>query len=135
MNDNKKHCDLHDLEARVSRGDAGAEGELLSRLEPQMVCMVRRALRSKPSASPLDRIIRAEIRRLTPWQQEQPALEERGLVRQVAQRVCAAVIDRLRPTRPDPRNIHDTIPAGRINYQFRPRMERMKTVLSPEECN
>jgi hypothetical protein len=49
--------------------------------------------------------------------------------------VCAAVIDRLRPARPDPRNIHDTIPAGRINYQFRPRMERMKTVLSPEECN
>ena len=49
---NHKNNDLHDLEARVSRGDAGAEGELLNRLEPQMVCMVRRALRSKPSASP-----------------------------------------------------------------------------------
>jgi len=132
---NPTHTDLHDLEARVSRGDSRAEGELLNRLEPQMVCMVRRALRSKPSASPLDRLIRAEIRRLTPWKQEQPQLEEGGLVRQVAQRVCAAVIDRLRPSRPDPRNIHDTIPVGRINYQFVPRMDRMRTVLSPEESN
>jgi|SRR5438093_13644912 len=130
-----KNNDLHDLEARVSRGDAGAEGELLNRLEPQMVCMVRRALRSKPSASPLDRLIRAEIRRLTPWKHEQPPLEEGGLVRQVAQRVCAAVIDRLRPNRPDPRNTHDTILAGRFNYRFVPRMDRMRTVLSPEEAN
>jgi hypothetical protein len=121
------HNDLHDLEARVSRGDARAEGELLNRLEPQMVCMVRRALRSKPSASPIDRLIRAEIRRLTPWKQEQP-LEEGGLVRQVAQRVCAAVIDRLRPSRPDPRSAHDTIPVGGINYRFVPRMDRMRTV-------
>jgi len=128
-----KNNDLSELEARVSRGDAGAEGELLNQLEPQMVCMVRRALRSRPSQSPLDRLIRAEIRRMTPWQNQQPSPEEGGLVRQVAQRVCAAFIDRLRPQRPDPRSVHDTITAGRINFRFVPRMDRMRTVQMAEE--
>lgn len=127
------HNDLHDLEARVSQGDSRAEGELLNQLEPQMVCMVRRALRSKPSFSPLDRLIRAEIRRMTPWKEHQPSPEEGGLVRQVAQRVCAAVIDRLRPQRTDPRSVHDTITTGRINFQFVPRMDRMRTVMMSEE--
>jgi hypothetical protein len=131
----QNNTDLHDLEARVSRGDAGAEGELLNRLEPQMVCMVRRALRTRPSSSPLDRLIRAEIRRVSPWKNDAPALPDGNLVLQVAQRVCAAVIDRLRPTQPNSRSIHDTIPTGRINYQFIPRMGRMRTVLSPEEAN
>jgi hypothetical protein len=128
-----KNNNLSELEARVSRGDSGAEGELLDQLEPQMVCMVRRALRSKPSQSPLDRLIRAEIRRMTPWKDHQPSPEEGGLVRQVAQRVCAAFIDRLRPQRPDPWTIHDTITTGRINFQFVPRMDRMRTVLMAED--
>ncbi len=125
--------DLSELEARVSRGDSRAEGELLNRLEPQMVCMVRRALRSRPSESPLDRLIRAEIRRMTPWKNQQTSPEEGGLVRQVAQRVCAAVIDRLRPHRPDPRSMHDTITTGRMNFQFVPRMDRMRTVMMAED--
>jgi hypothetical protein len=124
---------LSELEARVSRGDSRAEGELLNQLEPQMVCMVRRALRSRPSQSPLDRLIRAEIRHLTQWKNQPQSPEEGGLVRQVAQRVCAAVIDRLRPHRSDPRSIHDTITTGRINFQFVPRMDRMRTVMVPEE--
>ena len=126
------HNDLSELEARVSRGDSGAEGELLIKLEPQMVCMVRRALRSRPSETPLDRLIRAEIRRVTPWKDQPASPEEGGFVRQVAQRVCAAVIDRLRPHRPDSRSVHDTITTGRMNYRFVPRMDRMRTVLMPD---
>jgi hypothetical protein len=124
---------LSELEARVTRGDSRAEGELLSQLEPQMVCMVRRALRSRPSQSPLDRMIRAEIRHMNQSKNLPRSPEEGGLVRQVAQRVCAAVIDRLRPHRPDPRSIQDTVTAGRFNFQFVPRMDRMRTVMMPEE--
>jgi len=124
---------LSDLEARVSRGDSRAEGELLNQLEPQMVCMVRRALRSRPSQSPLDRLIRAEIRHMTQWKNQPQSPEEAGLVRQVAQRVCAAVIDRLRPQRSDLWSIHDTVTSGRINFRFIPRMDRMRTVMMPEE--
>ena len=129
---NHTHNDLSELEARVSRGESGAEGELLSKLEPQMVCMVRRALRSRPSESPLDRLIRAETRRVNPHKNQSASPEEGGFVRQVAQRVCAAVIDRLRPHQPDPRSVHDTITTGRMNYRFVPRMDRMRTLRMPD---
>src|SRR5262249_757704 len=123
---------LKELETRVSRGDPSAEGELLDELEPQMVFMVRRALRTSPGDSPLDRMIRKEIDRLTPEPGQGRSLEERGLVRQIAQRVCAAMIDRLRPSPMEYRE-RDTIPAGRVGLRFVPRMDRMRTVMMPDE--
>jgi len=121
---------LKELETRVSRGDPMAEGELLNELEPQMQCMVRRAMRTNRGNSPLERLIWMEINRLVPAPSQRPVFEDRGLVRQVAQRVCAAVIDRLRPSHWDAPK--DTIPAGGPGYRPVPRMERMKTVMMVE---
>jgi hypothetical protein len=124
---------LQELEARISRGDAAAEGELLNRLEPQMVCMVRRALRSQPNATPLDRLIRAEINRLSLGNEQNPDLEDSRLARRVALRICATVIDRLRPKPLTIREMRDTVPTGRMNYQFVPKANRMRTVVMGEE--
>jgi hypothetical protein len=120
---------LQELEARVSRGDTAAEGELLNRLEPQMVCMVRRAMRCRPNATPLDRLIRAEINRLSPAQ----STDDHGLAYQVARRICAAVVDRLRPKPLGIREMRDTVATGRMNYRFVPKVHRMKTVVCGEE--
>jgi hypothetical protein len=124
---------LQELEARVSRGDAAAEGELLNRLEPQMVCMVRRAMRCRPNATPLDRLIRAEIGRLSPPSPQNQSMDDRRLAHQVAQRICAAVIDRLRPKPLGIREMRDTVPTGRMNYRFVPKVNRMNTVLLGQE--
>ncbi len=130
---NPNTSQLQELEARVSRGDAAAEGELLNRLEPQMVCMVRRAMRSQPNATPLDRLIRAEISRLSLGNEQNPDLEDGRLARRVAQRICATMIDRLRPKPLTIREMRDTVPTGRMNYQFVPKVNRMKTVVMGEE--
>jgi hypothetical protein len=124
---------LQELEARVSRGDTAAEGELLNRLEPQMVCMVRRAMRCRPNATPLDRLIRAEINRLSPTTPQSQGFDDRGLAYQVARRICAAVVDRLRPKPLGIREMRDTVATGRMNYRFVPKVHRMKTVVCGEE--
>jgi hypothetical protein len=124
---------LQELEARVSRGDTSAEGELLNRLEPQMLCMVRRAMRSRANATPLDRLIRAEINRLLPDHEQNPDKDDGRLAHRVAQRICATVIDRLRPKPRSIREMRDTVPTGRLNYQFVPKINRMKTMVMEEE--
>ena len=120
---------LQELEARVSQGDADAEGELINHLEPQMECMVRRAMRTRPNATPLDRLIRAEINRLSPTINPNQGVVDRRVAQQVAQRICAAVVDRLRPKPLGIREARDTVPTGRINYRFVPKMNRMQTIL------
>jgi hypothetical protein len=124
---------LQELEARVSRGDTTAEGELLNRLEPQMVCMVRRAMRCRPNATPLYQLIRAEINRLSPAEPQGHGTDDHGLAHQVARRICAAVVDRLRPKALGIREMRDTVPTGRVNYRFVPKVHRMKTVVCGEE--
>jgi hypothetical protein len=88
---------LRDLQARVSRGDTAAEGELRKELEPWMVLMVRRAMRLPGDGSPLEVLVQAELARLAAFPDRQ-ASENPGLVRQIAQRICSTMIDRLRLT-------------------------------------
>ncbi len=87
---------LVDLQARVSRGDRAAEGELRRELEPWIALMVRRALRLPGDGSTLESLVQAEIGRWPAFAQSRQASENPKVVRQIARRVCSTVIDRLR---------------------------------------
>jgi hypothetical protein len=100
---------LRDLQARVSRGDTAAEGELRKELEPWMVLMVRRAMRLPGDGSPLEVLVQAELARLAAFPEDRQAAENPGLVRQIAQRICSTMIDRLRLTPAGYRGQRDTI--------------------------
>jgi hypothetical protein len=92
---------LEELQTRVRRGDAGAEDELRRELEPWVAWMVRRMMRLPPAGSPLESLIQAAMHRLPADFATQSAAENPRIARQIAQRVCLTLINRLR-SQPSP---------------------------------
>ena len=92
MTSNFSH--LNSLATRVRQGERTAANHLHQLIAPQMVYLVRRALRHGASSSPLDQRILAEARRaLADNPDGIPAAvgnppDREGLVREVAQRLC-----------------------------------------------
>jgi hypothetical protein len=91
---NLKTNHLSGLAARIRWGDPWAAEELRRELVPQMVRIVRRALRLDGSANGLELQIHAEADRL----RAQCAAEDEGeaLVCRVAGNLCESLIGRLR---------------------------------------
>lgn len=86
-----------ELEQRIRQRDYTAVVEMQRDLEPKMVHMVRYTLRSRKATTPLARCILAEADRLPRPARAWLPDEEEGVVRHIARRVCATVIDRIRP--------------------------------------
>lgn len=87
---------LRELAKRASRGDGSAAGALLGELEPRMVFIVRRVMRSQVPKSPLVERILLEAGRV---QGQKPSLaqgQQQALVAQVARNVCQSLLDQLR---------------------------------------
>jgi hypothetical protein len=80
---------LENLASRARRGEAEAATRLRQLLAPQMVYIVRRALRVGRGVSPLDRriLVEAEQARVDSVDSGQ-ACQGEYLVRRVAQRIC-----------------------------------------------
>ena len=83
------------LAARVEQGDDAAVERLRQRLGPEMVHIVRRALRSGAAPTPLTRHIRAQAERLAPEDPRATPADRDGLVGSVAQSLCESILDRL----------------------------------------
>jgi hypothetical protein len=104
---------LEDLEARVSRGDRAAEGELRRQLEPWIALMVRRAMRLPEAGSPLQGLVQAEMDRLPVYLANYRAAEHPRLVQQIVQRIYLTMIHRLRSDPGGWRDRRDTANAWR----------------------
>jgi hypothetical protein len=90
------------LADRVEAGDAGAPAQLRRELEPEMVRIVRRALRDGRGRTPLDRRILAEARHVG-WHADLAAGAERErLIEELARCVCTSVLGGLRPRNDHP---------------------------------
>jgi hypothetical protein len=83
------------LAARVTLGDSTAAEQLRRELEPQLVHIVRRTIRSGTGASPLARRILAEARQVAGSTRDHPDDRE-WLIGQVARGLCASMVGRLR---------------------------------------
>jgi hypothetical protein len=82
---------LETLAARARGGDMAALAELRSRMAPQMVRIVRRAMRADTPSTPLTRQIRATAEALSPRGFTQAPLEPSGLIKRVARRLFQVV--------------------------------------------
>lgn len=90
MQDKAKH--LCDLAQRVGQGDGAAAGLLVGELEPRLVFIVRRVMRTRAPTSVLAERILSEAGRLT----GDHAVENEELIAQVARNISVALVDRLR---------------------------------------
>lgn len=90
--------ELERLATRARHGDVGAGAQLRQELEPQMVRIVRRAVRAGGD-SPLARRITDAARRAMPLGPPQSA-DPDGLARRVAHSLCDAVLGQLQPRPP-----------------------------------
>ena len=100
---------LDNLAARVRQGEREAAVRLHQLLAPQMVRLVRRALRHGAASSPLDQRILAEARRALADNPDQRPPEGEVLVRQVAQRLCDNLLRRAPQAGAPTRCLVDTI--------------------------
>ncbi len=106
---------LDNLAARVRQGEQEAADRLHELIAPQMVHLVRRALRHGAGTSPLDQRILAEARQtLADNPDGAPALaghppEGEALVRQVAQRLCDNLLRRAPQAGAPTRCLVDTV--------------------------
>ena len=91
---------------RAAVGDSSAQGELIQKLEPELVHIVRRVVQSGAGNSSMDRRILAEARRV--GLDADVATSEDGelLIRKVARCVSSLLLDGLRAKHADhfPRN-------------------------------
>ncbi len=85
------------LADQVQSGDANAQIRLRRHLEPEMVRIVRRALRDGRGRTPLDRRILAEARQVGLQTNLAIGAERERLIGELAQSVCASVIGVLGP--------------------------------------
>ena len=83
------------LAERVRQGDSEASTELSRQLEPQMVHMVRRALRHRTGNSPLERWAIQEANQLARNRRIYSTEVAEWLTSQVARNMCARFIDSL----------------------------------------
>ena len=86
--------ELRRLAERVTRGNPGAAENFLSEIEPQVVRMVRRAMRAGAADTPFNRLVAAEARALAP---RDAGTDPEELAGRIARRVCRAMIARLGP--------------------------------------
>lgn len=85
---------LCDLAQRVGRGDGAAAGLLVGKLEPHLIFIVRRVIRTRAPTSILAERILSEAGRLT---SERPTVaESEELIIEVTRNICVALVDRLR---------------------------------------
>ncbi len=101
--------DLHHLAARACTGDAGAAVALRRELQPHMLRIVRRALRSTTGASALTERIRAAVDRLSGDVPAHRPTDSARLVRRVAHDICDSLIGRIRAESPDHRPLCETV--------------------------
>jgi hypothetical protein len=99
---------VHELGARVSRGDAGAAAEFQRKVGPQMDILVRRVLRIGAARTPLDRTILNEARDLG-WPSRHSQVERDRLVPQVSRRVCESLVHQLRGNAASVVSLGDTL--------------------------
>src|SRR5438132_9046979 len=92
----EQNLGLNELQTRVQQGDAVAARELGRRLKPIIACFVRRTLYLPAEESRLDRLVRAEISRMSMPVFEERMAEDRRLVAQIVARICSTLIDCLR---------------------------------------
>ncbi len=85
---------LANLAARVRQGEREAADRLHQLIVPQMVRIVRRALRHGAGVSPLDQRILAEARQALSDNPDQRSADGEGLVQRVAQRLCDNLLRR-----------------------------------------
>lgn len=85
---------LCDLAQRVGQGDGNAAGLLVGELEPHLVFIVRRVMRSRAPKSILAERILSEAGRLTGA--AHAVVESEELIAQVARNISVALVDRFR---------------------------------------
>jgi hypothetical protein len=88
--------EIRSLAARARDGDVQAAHSLREELEPQMLRIVRRAMRSGTASSPLARRILA-VAAEVPAQSGAWPHDGEHVIGRVASRLCDSVISRLRP--------------------------------------
>jgi hypothetical protein len=86
--------ELRRLAERVTGGAPGAAATFLSRIEPQVVRMVRRVMHTGATDTPFARLVAAEARALAP---RGDGADPEELVGRIARRVCRAMVEKLGP--------------------------------------
>jgi hypothetical protein len=94
------------LADRAETGDSSAQSDLRRKLEPEMICIVRRVIQQGNAHTAMDRRILAEARRL--------GLDTAGaeidlLIRKVASSVSNLFVDRLRAKPSDRFRMGETV--------------------------
>ena len=91
-----RHNSFLNLAEQAQSGSSSAQTHLRRKMEPEMMHIVRHALRDGRGRTPLDRRILDEARHAG-LNADPAAAEDDGLIRKLAQLVCASVIGALRP--------------------------------------
>src|SRR5438874_1133281 len=92
-----EECDLETLAARVREGDRAAAAELRRRLVPQLVWLLRRALRQGGGGPPLAHGLCEEVcRALDRGAGEAPDAER--LIGRLARQLCRSILEGLEPS-------------------------------------
>lgn len=98
----KRLCDLAE---RVGRGDGAAAGLLVGELEPRLVFIVRRIMRTRAPTSVLAERILSEAGRLT----GDNGVGSEELIAKVARNISVALVDRLRGNADGWATLRDTL--------------------------
>lgn len=105
----KEVARLRELAQRASKGDGLAADTLLGELEPRMVFVVRRVIRSLVPRSPLTDRILLEANRVQGQCRPTTHGQQQALVAQVAHNVCLSILEQLRGAPDDWSTICDTL--------------------------
>jgi len=100
---------MQDLVRRAGQGDALALAELRQELQPQMIRIVRRALRTETVNSALAQRIRTTVHQVYGSAKNRSAKDSDGLVGQVARRLCDVLAGHLQVATLEGREIRETI--------------------------
>lgn len=100
---------LHQLAARARTGDAGAAVALRRELEPHMLHIVRRAMRSTTGPSAVTRRVREALGRLSGGKVDQMGSDPDHLLYRVADDLCESLIGRLQAEQPRHRPLCETV--------------------------
>jgi hypothetical protein len=104
-----RRTDLRQLAARIRTGDSSAADEFYKEIEPQVVRIIRRAIRVRETNSAVARRIEAELGRLI-FDGPNPAPVNWGsLIQEMTNRICRATIEGIRSERGNERNALDTV--------------------------
>jgi len=104
-----KEVDFERLAFRAGRGDREAGATLRRELEPQLVRMVRRTLRTQHETTPLARRVLAEARRMAVVPRREGWIAPEPLIGQVARRMCEWIMAGLVGAVNPRRWLHDTV--------------------------